>query len=69
MCVVCAQKEEDYRHTQEELLRRSVLIPIVDLLPHVQIVVSPSVEFEGDASDPVEHQVRTKHVDNVDQRP
>ena len=57
MRVVCAQKEEDYRNTQEEFLRWSVLIPIVNLLPHVQVVVGPSVEFEGNASDPVEHQV------------
>lgn len=57
MRVVCAQEEEDYRNTQEEFLRRSVLIPVIDLLPHVQIVVGSSVEFEGHASDPVKHQV------------
>ena len=57
MGVVRAQEEEDDGDTQEELLRRGVLVPVVDLLPQVQVVVSAGVEFEGNASDPVEHQV------------
>ena len=57
MRIVCAQKEEDYRHTEKKFLRGGVLVPVVDLLPHVQIVVGACVEFEWNASDPVEHQI------------
>ena len=57
MCVVCTQKEEYDRNTQKEFFRRSILVSIVDLLPHVQVVVGPSIEFKGDASHIVEHQV------------
>ena len=69
MRVVGTQQEEDDGDTQEEFLRRSVLVPVVDLLPHVQIVVGPRVEFKGDASDPVEHEVGAEHVDDVDESP
>lgn len=35
VCVVGAQQEQHDRDCEEELLRRSVLITVVDLLPHV----------------------------------
>jgi hypothetical protein len=44
---------------QKKLFCRCVLISIVDLLPHVQIVVSSSVELERYSLDPMEHQVRS----------
>jgi len=69
MCVMCAQEEEHDGDTQQELLGGCVLSPIIDLLPHVEVVVGPSVELERHAADVVEHDVRAKHVRNVGQRP
>jgi len=45
------------------------LVSVVDLLPHVQIVVRSRIEFKWDSSDPVEHQIRPEHVRNVRQCP
>lgn len=57
MRVVRAQQKQHDRHAQQELLGGCVLIPVVDLLPHVQIVVGAGVEFKGHSPHPVEHQV------------
>lgn len=69
MGVMRAQEEEDDGHTEEELLGRGVLGAVIDLLPHVEIVVRSPVELEWDAADVVEHDVRAKHVRDVGQRP
>jgi hypothetical protein len=55
MRVVCAEKEQHYWHTKEEFLRRSILSPVIDLFPHVEIIVSASVKLEWYSSDPVKH--------------
>ena len=55
MRVVRAQEEEYYRDAQEEFLGRGVLVPVVDLLPQVQVIVGACVEFKRNASDIVEH--------------
>ena len=55
MRVVRAQQEEQNRNDQQELLRGCILISVVDLLPHVEVVVGASVELKGDSADPVEH--------------
>ena len=69
MSVVGAQQEEHDRHAEQELLGGCVLCPVIDLLPHVQIVICPCVELERRSPDVVEHYVRTEHVGDVGQRP
>jgi hypothetical protein len=39
------------------------------LFPHVQIIICASVELERHASDPVEHEIGPKHVDDVGESP
>ena len=56
MCVVGTEKKQHYRHTKEEFLGRRVLSAIIDLFPHIEIVVSASVKFERYSSDPVKHE-------------
>jgi len=65
MGIVGAEQKEQYRHAQKEFLGWGILVAVVDLLPHIQVVVSSGVEFEGDATDVVEHQVGAKHVGDV----
>lgn len=67
--VVGAEEEQDNGHAEEEFLRRSILVAIVDLLPHVQVVVCTRIEFEWDTPHPVEHQEGTKHVGDVGESP
>lgn len=69
MRVVSTEKEKHNWYAQEELFSRRVLVTIVDLLPHVQIVVRPSIELEWYASDPVKHQIGPEHVDDVGECP
>ena len=69
MSVVGAEEKKHNGHGEEELLGWSILITVVDLLPHVQMVVGSGVELEGHASHIVEHQVRAGHVGDVDQGP
>lgn len=69
MGVMCTEEEEDDGDAEQELLRRCILIPIVDLLPHVQIIISTGVEFKRDAPHPVEHEERAKHVADVGKGP
>ncbi|KAJ8105866.1 hypothetical protein OPT61_g9921 [Boeremia exigua] len=56
-------------HEEEELLGGGVLVAVVDLLPHVEVVVGARVEVKGDAADVVEHEVGAGHVGQVDQGP
>lgn len=67
--VVCAKQKQNDGYSQQKLLGRGVLISIVDLLPHIEIVISSSVEFEGDASDVVKHEVGAGHVGDVGESP
>lgn len=69
MSVVSAEEEEDDRHAEEEFLRRSILVAIVDLLPHVQVVVRTRIEFEWDTPHPVEHQEGAEHIGDIGQSP
>ncbi len=64
-----AREEQTDRYTQQELLRRCELIAVVHLFPHVEVVVRPGVEFEGDATNPMEHQVGPEHVGEVCEGP
>lgn len=56
MGVVGAEEEEDDGHAEQELLGGRVLVAIIDLLPHIEIIVGAGVEFEGNAPHPVEHE-------------
>lgn len=69
MGVMCTEEEEHDGDTEQELLRGCILIPIVDLLPHVEIIVSTGVEFEWDAPHPVEHDEGTEHIADVGKGP
>lgn len=60
--VVCAEQKQNDRHAKQKLLRRRVLVSVVDLLPHIQVVVSSRVELERDAANPMEHEVGAKHI-------
>lgn len=65
MSVVGAQKKEYDRNAKQKLLGRRILCPIVDLLPHVQVVVSTTVEIKRHTTNPMEHDVGSEHVTNV----
>ena len=69
MRIMRAHKEQHNRHTEQVLLRRRELLLIVNLLPHVEVVVGAAVEVEGDAADPVEHEVGAGHVGEVCESP
>ncbi len=60
--VVCAEQKQNDRHAKQKLLRRGVLVSVVDLLPHIQVVVGSRVELERNAANPMEHQVGAKHI-------
>ena len=64
-----AEQEQQDGYYEQELLRRRVLVPVVDLLPHVQVVIGAGVKLKGHALHPVEHQVGAEHVGDVCQRP
>ncbi len=63
------EQEHQDRDHEQELFRRCVLIPVINLLPHVQVVVSSGIELKRDTPDPVKHQERGAHVGDVDKSP
>ena len=67
--IVSAQQEQGHGDAEQELLCRRVLVSVVDLLPHVEIVVCPGIELKGDSSYVMEHQVGAKHVADVGEGP
>lgn len=67
--VMCANEEQHDRYREQELLCWSVLVPVVNLLPHVEIVIGACVEVEGYTADVVEHEVGACHVAEVYQGP
>lgn len=69
MGIMRAEKEKQYWNAEEKFLCGGVLISIVDLFPHIQIVVSTSVEFERHAAHIMKHEVGAEHIRNVGQRP
>jgi hypothetical protein len=69
MRVVSTEKEKHNGYAQKELFGWRILVAIVDLLPHVQIVVCASVKLEWYASDPVEHEIGSEHVDDIGEGP
>ena len=69
MSVMCAEQEQYDRDRKEEFFGWRVLVPIIDLLPHVEVVVGTRVKVKWDASYVVEHEVRAKHVADIRKRP
>lgn len=69
MGIMRTQEEEYDGNAEQEFLGRCVLCAVVDLLPHIQVVVSAAVEVEWHATDVVEHDIRAEHVGYVGQRP
>ena len=69
MRVVRAEQKQHYGHRQKEFLCWSVLVSVVNLFPHVEVVVRSRIEFEGHASDVMEHEVGSGHVCDIGQRP
>lgn len=69
MGVMSTEEEQHHRYAEEKFLRRGVLIAIVNLLPQIQVIVRAGVEFKWDPSDPMEHEVRAKHVRDIGQCP
>lgn len=69
MGVVGADKEKYDGNTEQELLGWRVLITIVDLLPHIEVVVGTGIELERNAPHPMEHEERAKHIADVGQSP
>src|SRR4051794_32573595 len=49
MSVVGAQKEEGNGHAEQEFLGRRVLRPVVNLLPHIQVIIRSAIELKGHA--------------------
>lgn len=64
-----AQQEEHNGHTKQELLGRGILVAVVDLLPHVEIIIRPGVELERYAPHVVEHEEGAEHVADVGEGP
>jgi len=69
MRVVRADQEQTYGHREQELLGRCVLVAVVDLLPHVQVVIGASVELERYTAHVVKHEVAAEHVGDVGHGP
>lgn len=69
MGIVSAEEEEHDRHAEQELLGGGILVTVVDLLPHVEVVVGTSVELERDAPHPMEHEERAEHIADVGEGP
>ena len=69
MGIVSAKEEENDWDAGQELLGRCVLRAIVDLFPHVQVVVRSAVEVKWHTTDIVEHDIRAHHVGDVGQGP
>jgi hypothetical protein len=60
--IMSAEKEKDNGDTEQEFLGWGILSSIVDLLPHIQIVVRARIKLEGHPSYPMKHEERAKHV-------
>ena len=69
MRIVGTQKKQDDGNAEQELLSRCILRAVIDLLPHVQVVISAAVEVERNTADPMEHDVGAEHVADIGKRP
>jgi hypothetical protein len=62
MRVVGADEEKNNGNTEQELFGGGILVTAVNLLPHVEVVISTGVELKRHTSHPVEHEKRASHV-------
>ena len=69
MRVVRARQKQRNWNKCQELLAGGVLVSVVDLLPHVEIVIGPRIELERHAAHVVEHDIRPQSVEEVCERP
>lgn len=69
MSVVRAQEKEYDGNAEQEFLGRCILCAVVDLLPHIQVIIGATVEIERYATNVVKHNVRAEHVGYVCQGP
>ena len=69
MRIMRANQEQQYRYGEEKLFGGRVLVPVVNLLPHVEVVVGARIEVKGHAAYVVEHEVGASHVREVDEGP
>ena len=69
MCIMCAQEKEDDRDAQQEFLGGCILVSVLNLLPHVEVVICSGIELEWHSPDIMEHQIRAKHVADVGECP
>lgn len=67
--VVRRNQKETNGDAEQKLLARSVLVTIVELLPHGQVVISARVEFKGNTSDVVEHYDGADNVRDIGKGP
>jgi hypothetical protein len=67
--IVGTDQEETDGHAEEVFFGWRVLVAIVNLLPHVQVVVGACIEVEGDTAHPVEHEIGAAHVRDVGHSP
>ena len=63
------QEEKHNRDTEKELFRGGILVSVVDLFPHIQVIVSSRIEFKRHPPNPMKHEKRAEHVGNVGERP
>jgi hypothetical protein len=69
MGIVSTEEEQANWNAEEKLFGRSILIPVINLLPHIQVIVSTGVEFKWYAADVMEHEIRAEHVGYVGEGP
>lgn len=67
--IMRAEQKEHNRHTEQKLLRRGILVAVVDLLPHVEVIICPGIELEWNTPHIVEHDERSEHVAYVGESP
>jgi len=66
---VRANEEQHNGYAEKELLGWCVLFAVVNLFPHVQVVVGARVEVKGHTAHVVEHEVGSRHVRKIDEGP
>ena len=69
MCIVSTNQEQDNRHAEQKLLRWGVLRAVINLFPHIQVVVGTGVKVERHATHIVEHEIGAEHVGDVRECP
>lgn len=67
--VVGGDEKQTDGHSQQKLFCRSVLVSVINLLPHGQVVEGAGIELKGDSGHVVEHDVGANHVGDVGERP